>query len=67
VLLASYCIAYERAAVMRHHHRRDIDSLSDQACGYGVGLTAFYAALLAHRPSLFPALLRLMLPAAVTS
>lgn len=64
LLLAGYRIAYEPAALMRHHHRRDIDTLRSQQYGYGVGLTAYYAALLRHQPSLFPALLRLVLPAA---
>jgi hypothetical protein len=63
VLLAGYRVAYEPAALMRHHHRRDLDSLSRQLQGYSVGLTAYYAALLRHRPGVLPALLRL-LPAA---
>jgi GT2 family glycosyltransferase len=63
ILLAGYRIAYEPAALMRHHHRGDLDSLGHQLRGYGVGLTAFYAALLRHRPSVLPALLWLM-PAA---
>jgi glycosyltransferase involved in cell wall biosynthesis len=64
VLLAGYRIAYEPAALMRHYHYHDIDRLGRQMHGYGVGLTAYYAALLRHRPGVFPALLRLM-PAAV--
>lgn len=63
VLLAGYRIAYEPAALMRHYHYQDLDSLGRQMHGYGVGLTAYYAALLRHRPSAFPALLRLV-PAA---
>ena len=63
VLLAGYRIAYEPAALMRHDHYADIDSLRRQLRGYGVGLTAYYAALLRHRPGVLPALLRL-LPAA---
>jgi O-antigen biosynthesis protein len=59
VLLAGYRIAYEPAALVRHHHRRDLDSLGRQLRGYSVGLTAFYAALLRHRPSLLFSLLRL--------
>jgi GT2 family glycosyltransferase len=59
VLLAGYRIAYEPAALMRHHHRPDMDSLTRQLHGYGVGLTAFYAALLRHRPGVLPGLLRL--------
>jgi O-antigen biosynthesis protein len=64
VLLADYRIAYEPAALMRHHHRRDIDSLGQQLYGYGVGMTAYYMALLRRQPNLLPALLRLVLPAA---
>jgi O-antigen biosynthesis protein len=60
VLLAGYRIAYEPAALTRHHHRRDLDSLGHQLHGYGVGLTAYYAALLRHRPSVLPELLRLV-------
>lgn len=59
ILLAGYRIVYEPAALMRHHHRGDLDSLGRQLRGYGVGLTAFYAALLRHRPGVLPALLRL--------
>lgn len=58
-LLAGYRIAYEPAALMRHHHRRDLDGLRRQLHGYSVGLTAYYAALLRHRPAASPALLRL--------
>jgi GT2 family glycosyltransferase len=64
VLLAGYRIAYEPSALMRHHHRRDFSSLGHQLYGYGVGLTAYYAALLRQQPGLFPALLRLVVPAA---
>ncbi len=62
-LLAGYRIAYEPAALIRHDHYAERDSLARQLRGYGVGLTAYYAALLRHRPSVLPALLRL-LPAA---
>ena len=64
LLLAGYRIAYEPAALMRHHHRVDLDGLGDQVEGYGIGLTAYYAALIRHRPSVLPALLRLA-PAAL--
>jgi glycosyltransferase involved in cell wall biosynthesis len=59
VLLAGYRIAYEPAALMRHDHRGDLEGLRRQIGGYGVGLTAYYAALLRHRPSVLPALMRL--------
>lgn len=64
VLLTGYRIAYEPAALMRHYHRRDLDSLGRQLHGYGVGLTAYYAALLRHRPGVLLGLLRLI-PTAV--
>jgi len=64
VLLAGYRIAYEPAALIRHDHYADMDGLTRQLHGYGVGLTAYYMALLRHRPSVFPALLRLLPTAA---
>jgi O-antigen biosynthesis protein len=63
VLLAGYRIAYEPAALVRHDHYAETDGLGRQLRGYGVGVTAYYAALLRHRPSVLPGLLRL-LPAA---
>jgi len=45
---------------MWHHHRKDMDSLNRQLHGYSVGLTAFYAALLRHRPSALFGLIRLL-------
>ena len=62
-LLSGCDIAYEPSALMWHHHRPDMDSLGRQLHGYSIGLTAFYAALLRHRPGVLPGLLRL-LPAA---
>jgi O-antigen biosynthesis protein len=59
VMLAGYRLAYEPAALMRHDHRRDLDGLRRQMQGYGVGLTAYYAALLRHRPGVLPELIRL--------
>jgi O-antigen biosynthesis protein len=63
-LLSGYCIAYEPAALVRHEHRRDFDGLSRQLHGYDVGLTAYYAALLRHRPTALAGLLRLIPSAA---
>ena len=62
-LLCGYEIAYEPAALMWHHHRQDMASLNRQLHGYSVGLTAFYAALLRHRPKALFGLIKL-LPAA---
>jgi GT2 family glycosyltransferase len=63
VLLAGYRIAYEPAALVRHDHYAEMDGLGRQLRGYGVGVGAYYTALLRHRPGVLPALLRL-LPAA---
>ena len=59
-LLEGYRIAYEPSAVMWHHHRVDMESLQQQLEGYSVGLTAYYTALLWHRPRLLPELLKLV-------
>lgn len=63
VLLAGYRIAYEPAALVRHDHYAEPEGLRHQLYGYGVGLTAYYTALLRRRPGVLPALLGL-LPAA---
>jgi O-antigen biosynthesis protein len=60
VLLAGYSIAYEPSALMRHSHRRDMDGLREQLHGLNIGLLAYYTALLRHRPTVFPRLLRLL-------
>lgn len=62
-LLSGYVIAYEPSVLMWHQHRRDLESLSHQLHGYSLGLTAFYMALLRHRPSALLGLIRLI-PAA---
>lgn len=60
VMLDGYEVAYEPAALMWHHHRQDMASLNKQLNGYSVGLTAFYAALLRHRPSTLFGLFKLL-------
>jgi hypothetical protein len=46
LLLAGHTVAYRPAAMTRHFHRREVGDLEKQMFGYGVGLTAFYTALL---------------------
>jgi O-antigen biosynthesis protein len=46
LLLAGCTVVYQPSAMTRHFHRRDMGALEKQMFGYGVGLTAFYAALL---------------------
>jgi GT2 family glycosyltransferase len=64
VLLSGYRVAYRPSAIVWHDHRAEVADLARQLRGYGVGLTAYYAALLWHEPSLMVPLLRL-LPLAV--
>jgi O-antigen biosynthesis protein len=64
LLLSGYRVAYEPAALMRHHHREDLGGLRRQLHGYGIGLTAYYTALLRHRPAALAGLLRLVPTAA---
>ena len=58
-LLNEYCIAYEPSAFVRHDHYELEKDLCRQLRGYGVGITAFYTALIRHQPSTIPALVRL--------
>lgn len=50
VLAAGHSLAYEPAALVWHRHRRDLGSLSGQAYGYGVGLSAYLTSALANHP-----------------
>lgn len=58
-LLSGFRIAYEPSAFVRHHHYADLEGLGRQLHGYGVGVLAFYAALLRHRPAVLLNLLTL--------
>jgi hypothetical protein len=59
LLLAGHTVAYAPAAATHHHHRSDDEGLRRQFHGYGTGLTAFYAALVARHPRLLWRLARL--------
>jgi len=43
-------IVYQPSAVVHHYHRRDYDTLLRHLEGYGRGLTAYYASMLANQP-----------------
>jgi len=60
LLLAGWRMVYCPAAVTWHYHRSDDDALVDQLTGYGLGLGAYYAALLTRDPRRIIALLRLL-------
>ena len=64
VLLAGYRIAYQPSAFVRHHHYADMDALRRQLRGYGVGITAYYVALMRRDPQILGQLLALI-PAAL--
>lgn len=50
ILLEGRRIAYRPAAVVRHCHRTTYEKLLNQFYGLGVGLTAFYTAMLMRHP-----------------
>ena len=60
VLRAGGTIVYQPSALVRHHHRRELDGLRAQLVGYGTGLTAAYTALVLRQPTVLFGLLRLV-------
>jgi GT2 family glycosyltransferase len=58
VLAAGHSIAYEPSALVWHRHRRDVGSLTGQAYGYGVGLSAYLTSALARHPRMIVGALR---------
>ncbi|MGZ0145907.1 glycosyltransferase family 2 protein [Kribbella sp. WER1] len=50
VVLDGQTLVYEPGAIVRHHHRRDYESLRRQAYGYGVGLGAYLTAAVRRHP-----------------
>ena len=50
LLLEGRRIAYRPSALLWHYHRRTHADLRSQLYGYGMGLTAFYAAVVSRHP-----------------
>jgi cellulose synthase/poly-beta-1,6-N-acetylglucosamine synthase-like glycosyltransferase len=50
LLLAGRRMAYRPSALLWHSHRRTHEALRSQLYGYGVGLTAFYTAVVLRHP-----------------
>jgi GT2 family glycosyltransferase len=50
VLLSGGSIVYQPSALVKHRHRRDANTLNKLMLGYGRGLTAFYASMIAEDP-----------------
>lgn len=59
LLLAGRTVAYVPNAITWHYHRPDLAGLERQLYGYGVGLTAFYTALVLEDPRRLWHMLRL--------
>ncbi|HEX6449007.1 MAG TPA: glycosyltransferase family 2 protein [Trebonia sp.] len=59
VLVAGYSLVYQPTALAWHHHRRDLEALSKQVYGYGVGLGAYLTSALADHPAMVGQALRL--------
>jgi cellulose synthase/poly-beta-1,6-N-acetylglucosamine synthase-like glycosyltransferase len=52
VLAAGHSLVYQPTALAWHHHRRDLESLSNQVYGYGVGLGAYLTSALVDHPAM---------------
>ncbi len=59
LLLAGWQMVYSCRAVTWHYHRTDDEGLLEQLSGYGLGLGAYYAALVTKDPRRIAALVRL--------
>jgi hypothetical protein len=51
VIAAGHRLVYQPTALVWHRHRRDLESLANQAYGYGVGLGAYLTSALANHPA----------------
>jgi cellulose synthase/poly-beta-1,6-N-acetylglucosamine synthase-like glycosyltransferase len=50
LMMRGATIVYQPSAIVHHYHRRDYDTLLRHLEGYGRGLAAYYASMLANRP-----------------
>jgi GT2 family glycosyltransferase len=62
ILTAGHQVAYEPAAIIRHHHAVDAGELTRLLGGYGKGLTAMLTARAVERPGEAVEILRRVLP-----
>jgi hypothetical protein len=51
VVARGHDLVYEPAAIVFHRHHDGLPALERQARGYGAGLTAYLASVVAERPS----------------
>lgn len=58
VLAAGYSLVYQPTALAWHHHRRDLESLSNQVYGYGIGSGAYLTSALVGHPAMVGQALR---------
>lgn len=59
VILAGYALVYEPAAIVHHHHRRELEAVRAQTLNYGAGLSAYLTRLAVRRPSVLVDFVRL--------
>lgn len=59
LLLAGGTLVYQPSAIVHHRHRRDYAALERVMVGYGRGLSAYYASMVARQPACLPELVRL--------
>ena len=59
LLLTGGTVVYQPSAIMHHRHRRDNAALERVMLGYGRGLSAYYASMVARHPRCLPELVRL--------
>lgn len=57
-LVAGHSLVYQPTALAWHRHRRNLESLSNQAYGYGVGLGAYLTSALVSHPQMISQALR---------
>ncbi len=60
LLLLGGTVVWQPTALVSHWHRRDFDSVSNMFHGYGRGLGAFYASMIARHPKSLIELVRLI-------
>lgn len=58
VVASGRTLAYRPAALVWHHHHRDLEAVRRQAYGYGVGLGAYLTSVLVRHPDVTPMLAR---------
>jgi GT2 family glycosyltransferase len=59
VVTAGWSLVYEPAAIVHHHHRKDVEAVKMQAANYGAGLGAYLTRVVVRRPAVLADFARL--------